>query len=114
MGWEREPEVGWKPTRKRRRCWRFVLPLLTIFVASTLTILVMAVFWLQHLGAAILASVVEGLATTATLITLMLTIALMMVALVILEIPPLLLPFHPIARLVWIAGSIILKGEWSP
>jgi hypothetical protein len=114
MGWEREVEVGWKATRKRHRRWRFVLPLLTAFVASILAILVMAGFWLRQLGAALVASVVQGIAMTAALISLMLTIALMMIALVILETPPLLLPFHPIARFVWTAGSMILRGELSP
>ncbi len=114
MGWEREVEVGWKATRKRRRRWRFVLALLTAFVASILAILVMAGFWLRQLGAALVASLVEGIAMTSALISVMLTIALMMIALVILETPPLLLPFHPIARLIWIAGSMIVKREGSP
>jgi hypothetical protein len=116
MGSDRDWEVGWKETRQRRRRgrWRFVLPLLTVFAASVLAIVVMAVLWLRQLGAAILASVVAGIATTAALVSLLVTIALMMVALVILETPPLLFPFHPIARLAWIAGSMILRGEWSP
>ena len=115
MGWEREPEVGWKRTRKRRRSpWRLVLPLMGLLVVSVLAILTVGVIWAKQIGAALLASLAQGLAAMAALLSVMTTVALLMVALMILETPPLLLPFHPLARMLWLAASTLLQGNLSP